>query len=562
MKKVGAKVILSFVVGVFLYSSQTFGQSTLELLSETTCFEDRRAKLIICQISKSRLEMFDKNTYTEIVTKEANYIFETPSQLSHKKSYKVTNKEGSPQLFFTDLPVISIRSSEEIEDEPKVPGTLEYTSLTEGILEEFINIELRGGSTLTNDKKNYDFSVKDGLDGESKNVTFSNLRVDDDWILDGMSNEPLMIRSKTAHQLWLAMHDPGFLSSDAKYGVDVRYVEVFVNNNYRGVYMLSEKVDRKLLDLDKKEDEKIEGQLYKGIAWDDNLLFKDVSGYSNKDERWGGFDFKYPKDCIEWSYLHDFIEFAIFSNNSDFENNIADRFHLSSLIDYYIFLNLLSMPDNTGKNIYIAAKELDAPYFYIPWDLDGVYGLIWDSSKDGNPEKLLANGLYDRLLLLNPNSFRKRLQDRWFELRSGILQEVRLFDDLNMNHLSLTSINLYEREAYIYNSPPDQERELSFINTWLPARLAFLDRYFTDINTSSFIPQRSFLTLSPNPVSDQLSIELANETKAEVVIYNMEGRIVHVQELTSRISILDLKHLTENMYVVRVNDQTELIIKL
>ena len=92
----------------------------------------------------------------------------------------------------------------------------------------------------------------DTLGAVTSDVSFGELRTDDDWILDALYNEPLRLRSYVANKLWLSIHqNPYYIDErpNAKSAADVMYVEVFLNGNYNGIYNLSEQVDKKQLKL-------------------------------------------------------------------------------------------------------------------------------------------------------------------------------------------------------------------------------------------------------------------------------------------------------------------------
>ncbi|WP_374690151.1 CotH kinase family protein [Bacteroides thetaiotaomicron] len=91
--------------------------------------------------------------------------------------------------------------------------------------------------------------------------------------------------------------------------------------------------------------------------------------------------------------------FPILSSSSlqhqkeEFAAQYEERLDVSSLIDYFIFINLLSAYDNTGRNVFWGIYNVNLtllPKFIIqPWDLDGTLGRTWDAIKL-DPEKVLV----------------------------------------------------------------------------------------------------------------------------------------------------------------------------
>lgn len=202
------------------------------------------------------------------------------------------------------------------------------------------------------------------------------LRSDDDWNLQAMYNEPLRLNNKTSFELWDKIDTLHYLNEepDAINGVRMRYVEIFINDEYRGVYGLGEKVDRKQLKL-KKHNGTIRGQLYKGDTWG-ATTFSPAPPFNNNSDTWGGFEYKHPDEEIDWTELHEFVSFVRFSSDADFYANYQSYFSIDNAISYLIFVNLARLTDNLGKNIYVAKYNNNYPYFYVPWDLDGSLGTI------------------------------------------------------------------------------------------------------------------------------------------------------------------------------------------
>ena len=252
---------------------------------------DENNSLIVSHIAD--IDNYSNNTgFDEIIISldQNNYSFNAiPVSLEYSDSYLITNASNQYTLYFTQLPIISVEPTTTIVDEPKVLANFIYSD-KEQVLISNIGIEIRGGSSQSYPKKTYDLEFwLDDLGEETNNVQFGDLRSDDDWILDGLYNEPLRLRSYVTNNLWLEMHTPSYIDQepDAKSGANVNYVEMFLNGQYNGVYNLSEQVDKKQLKL-KSFNDNIRGELYKGIAWGASN-FTDLPDYDNGSRIWSGF---------------------------------------------------------------------------------------------------------------------------------------------------------------------------------------------------------------------------------------------------------------------------------
>ncbi|MBC6401218.1 MAG: BspA family leucine-rich repeat surface protein, partial [Ekhidna sp.] len=461
----------------------------------------------------SRIQNIDNYTntgqYDEIVITlgESSYNFTSiPNSIDYANFYLVTDNSTSKEykLYFTPLPIILIDSENTIVDEPKVLANFTYAD-EEQVIVSNIGIEIRGRFSQSFPKKTYDMEFWDDASGDETNdQQFGALRSDDDWILDALYNEPLRLRSYVANKLWLEVHTPHYIDdeSKAKSGSDVMYVELFLNGKYNGLYNLQEQIDRKQLKLKKFKDDNIRGELYKGTLRGAATYFSITSlpnydhlpDYDNESRVWSGYEYKYPTDddVTDWENLYQFTDFVINSSGTDFTDNIWSKFDRNNFIDYYLFLNLIRVEDNTGKNFYLAKYKANAPYFYVPWDLDAVLGTYFDGRNKNVTSGILGNGLIDRVISLNPDDVAADVVNKWSDYRKNIFSYEYLSNFISEQYTFLQTNKIYERESLVYSNFSFDNKGLSYILTWLESRLAYLDAYFgikidTHESTSPFI---------------------------------------------------------------------------
>ena len=77
--------------------------------------------------------------------------------------------------------------------------------------------------------------------GNSKDVSFFGMREDDGWILDAGQVDLFRVRNKINHDLWLDFSaKPYYYSEEPTMvnGCHTKEIELFVNNEYRGIYNL------------------------------------------------------------------------------------------------------------------------------------------------------------------------------------------------------------------------------------------------------------------------------------------------------------------------------------
>lgn len=417
---------------------------------------------------------------------DKRYVIEAETKLVPSEPLALKFKEESYTLYLTDLPIVHLNIKGTLKDNSRIPGYFTYFD-EEKFIESVIGIRYRGNLSLTFPKKSYDLAFKsDSTPSASKDVQFKNLRNDDDWILDGLFNEPLRLRSTLASKLWLSMYSPNYLDSapKAKSGFDSNYVEVFKKGAYLGVYALSESVDRKLLALKRNEEKNINGELFKAFSYEGAPEFKKAPTYDNSFPHWGGFEMKYPVLDYKshWEDIATLVGLVV--NEKDdklFAQSIEKHIDIDNAIDYFLFVNLVRATDNLGKNYYIARYDTEKPYFFVPWDLDGTLGVIQEGKRIPTTNDILSNGLFERLLKVNPDGYKEKLKQRWGNLREAEFAESKLLDDLEKTFTKMKSEKIYERERMLWPSAHTLEEDFQYLNSWLSDRLQYLDEYVNQL---------------------------------------------------------------------------------
>lgn len=393
-----------------------------------------------------------------------------------------------------------------------------------------IGIRFRGATSLGYVKKSFKIEFwKDEHGEETQNVSLLGMRSDDDWNLDAMYNEPLRLNSISAYDVWRKIHNAtDYLPQKAYNGVRMRYTKVFIDSSYAGIYILTERVDRKQLNLSKES-----GELYKSKTHSPIAGFTKLSPYNNSHPIWEGLHMKYPKDRIDWSPLHEFVSFVIKSDDSQFLSEYSNHLHTSNFLDYFLFINVLALWDNTSKNIYLAKTELYDKYYYVPWDLDGSFGFMWNGTFTTGTKDILSNGVFNRLLKdCYSGGFVDLLQEKWHLLRADFLKADSLMKILMKHHSYLEGNDIYLLEEATWNQYQYRSNYLNEIKSWLNKRISYLDGEFAKLCKHSTGIQNSSNThkfkLYPNPSSDYLTISLVEEsTPYSIKIYSIQGHLVY-----------------------------------
>jgi len=379
-------------------------------------------------------------------------------------------------LSFTNLALVRMVTPNQIIDEPQKLArfTINYSADSSTKMTSFVGIDFRGGSAQFNPKKSYGFSFLNTMDlGSKTSKALFAWEEKEDWILDALYNDGSRLRNKISFEIWSAMNP---LEHEA---IQSRFVELYINNDCQGLYCLNEQMNAEQLDLTDSE-----AVLYKATAWADGATsFNYLSSAAPLFiDKWDGWEQKYPKpkDRIHWQPLYELRDLVVHKNDIEFVEEIESQIDLAIFVDYYIFLNLISAADNSGKNMIWVRPNAYAPFFITPWDLDGTWGRFWNG-ENMNTTTILSNQLFDRLLALNPNNFKAKLKSRWLLLRGDVLStsNLRRVFDRSFNEMGRSDIVTIENLKW--NSSVDIQEEQAYINNWILDRLSFLEVYFLNL---------------------------------------------------------------------------------
>jgi len=378
-------------------------------------------------------------------------------------------------LSFTNLPIVQLISPNEVFDEPKTIAKiiLNYPEISRKTEKYIIGIEHRGGSSQAYQKKSYGISLKGSisLDDDISRSLFQ-MKENNDWILDAMWIDPARLRNKTSFELWSQ------LGGNKKEGIASEFVELFLNNEHRGLYCFNENMNAEHLDLHYSTD-----VLYKSTAWENGAAqFETDNSHPPLSYYWDGWEQKYPDPKIKlyWQPLDDLRNLIVHGDDDVFRSQINSMIHMDNFMDYYIFLNLLSATDNSGKNTFLAKENKENKFYLIPWDLDGAWGLYWNGDYIGHTS-VLSNHLYDRLLETNTHGFKEGLKQRWIYLRSNTLSEENIKELFTQHFTTLKASDIMALENKKWGSKIDMNMEQEYLIQWLEYRLVFLDEYFKNL---------------------------------------------------------------------------------
>ncbi|MBC3766071.1 CotH kinase family protein [Neptunicella marina] len=432
--------------------------------------------------------------------------------------------EPPPPSVISDetLPRIDIYALEgEIQNEPKITAKMKVTTYTIGEqasveLDTHIGVEYRGSSSQgIYQKKGYGIETRDEA-GEDLSVALLGFPEEEDWVLHGPYGDKSLIRNALMYDLATAFE---------RYVSRYQFVEVYVEEQYQGLYVLLERVkrDSDRIDINKLKEDENEGEDVTGGyilkidkttgEHEDNpgaeALFTDdisfISNYGNEvNNSVPHFLYHYPKPeditSEQKAYIQDYInQFETALDGEQFKDEASGYRHfiqVDSFVDYFLATELSGNIDGYRLSTYLY-KDKNAKLSMGPlWDYNLAFGNadycngaatdIWIYRS----EERCDGGAFPV-----PFWWGKLLQDPYFvglvKTRWNQLRESSLSDEMIDSRIQELSDQLARTGAvsknferwdvlgeYVwpnYYVGQTYNDELNYLTQWLENRLVWLD---------------------------------------------------------------------------------------
>nr|MBP6556866.1 CotH kinase family protein [Flavobacterium sp.] len=408
-------------------------------------------------------------------------------------------------------------------------------------------IQIRGSSSQALDKKGYKVTTVLADNVTNNNVSLLGMPAENDWVLNGLAFDPSLIRDYLAYNLSRQM---------GNYAPRTQYCELVINGEYRGLYILQEKI---------KADSNRVNVLK--ITTTDNTGENLTGGYITKaDKLTGG-------DPVAWStvpyagetvnYIHDLpkpedvttqqdtyihsqftnLQTAITANNSSLLNGYTTTIDVPTFIDFMISNEFAANVDGYQLSSYFH-KDRNGKLRAGPiWDFNLTWGndlFLWgyDRSKidtwqftneDNEGSKFWTD-------LFNNTTFKCYLSKRFNQLTQvGQPLNITVVNTFIDNTVSLISEAMV-RENERWNTIPNNPLEIANIKAFIVNRISWMNGNLIGFSACNNVPVPPLVITKINynpatsgsfPVSnDQEFIQIENTGSATV---NLSG--IYFREL-------------------------------
>jgi hypothetical protein len=503
-------------------------------------------------------------------------------------------------LFESDLPLVVIQTPQFIVDEPKVSSQMQiiqdddgYQSLLDPATAYFghIGIEQRGSSSFYFPKRSFGLETREA-DSSNRNVSILGMPTENDWVLYAPYSDKSLLRNVMLFDLGRAM---------GHWAPRTRFVELFENGDYQGVYVLMESIKR---DDDRVDIAAIDPTIISGIGLTGGYLIKidKTTGSSypgwysdiSPDLYYQFHDPKYPemnefqRNYIQ-GHIRDFEELMLSPSFNDPLNGYLNWIDVGSFVDYFIANEWSRNVDGyrLSSFLYKDRDDIDGRLYAGPlWDFNLAFG---NANYCEGSEITGYQFLFDEYCpddpfdipfwwkrLLSDQGFQNRLKCRWRQLREGYLHD----DSISSRIQAWTDTLDIAKQRNFANWPvlgtwlwPNNfvgstyVEEIDYLETWVLDRAAWLDENLpgfcrfqenqtagpgtTGIDPGDYNYQLDFW---PNPSADVLFLHLSPvpQEDLDLRMTDVSGRTVwqgrlSEQSLSGNAFRMRLENLPEGM---------------
>ena|GEM_PF-2986812 len=239
---------------------------------------------------------------------------------------------------------------------------------------------------------------------------------DADWVLGGAYVDLTQYRNPFLYDLFTEFR-PG-----VNYAPESHFCDVTLNGDWRGLYQLTEKIKRDDDRLNLVDDGGAGGSFI--IKSDDTRPF-----YATDFVR-GGFQLVWPKpgDLTEAGRAEIFGVLQAWETAAASNSGLWDILDLDSAVDWVLLQQFARNGDMYNLSIHLYRDDFGKLKF-VPWDMDLSFGLGCGGSSSFDiytaNAPVLVGGFRDDL------AFRQAIEDRWIELREGVMSDESIEARLN-----------------------------------------------------------------------------------------------------------------------------------
>lgn len=416
------------------------------------------------------------------------------------------------------LPQITINTNGgTIVDEPKIDSEIIISIADEVAYQGDIGIEIRGASSQMFPKKAYGLETRDE-NNEDIDVSLLGMPEEEDWILYAPYSDKSLMRNMLIYDLSRDMN---------RYASRSVFVDVTINDQYKGVYVFMEKLKRdgERIDINKLKDDENSGEDVTGgyILKIDKIAgsnlgegYNELNSFTSQHDPLSAtigqeinFLYEYPdaeditpeqKTYIS-TYVVDFENALASSDFTDESLGYAAYIDVDSFIDFFLLNELSNNVDGYRLSTYMQKDKNEKLKMGPIWDFNLGFGNA--DYCDGGSTSVWAYKFNERCSndfwqvpfwwdrLLQDPAYVAKLKDRWSVLRGSTLSEPTILGKIDMYNDALENAGSIEQNfntwsvlgTYVWPNSfvgNTYDEEIDYLKNWVEDRLVWMD---TEINS-------------------------------------------------------------------------------
>lgn len=237
------------------------------------------------------------------------------------------------------------------------PATFYYYSSTHNDTIQNVGFRVRGNTSRGAHKKAFKVSFNEYTQGKKfKGIEKMNLI--------GQHNDPSLLR------YWMCLNT---LTNNNLISSRSSYIKLYINGQYKGVYLNVEHIDDEFLQKRFIGDD--HGNLYK-CTWGADLNYIG----SNQSSYYGAYELKTNKAANDYSELIQFIQTLNSISVADFPCFIEDNFEVELYLKTLAAEMIIGHWDGYAfnqNNYYLYQQPTNGKFVFIEYDMDNTLGIDW-----------------------------------------------------------------------------------------------------------------------------------------------------------------------------------------
>ena len=290
-------------------------------------------------------------------------------------------------------------------------------------------IKYRGASSYKRfDKKQYRIKFYKNKKDSAKKVSLAGMGANSEWVLNGPYLDKTLIRNKLVYDLARELNG---------WAPDSRFVELFVDGEYQGVYLAVEPVTNGESRLRLSEFGLLSGETAYIVSRDRSdteseelKTWGKTAGYTN-NSLYIGYPSKNKVTEKQKAYIQkDISEFeqVLYGENfSDKRIGYQAYIDMDNWVDYFI-INEFAMNYDAGNLSTYVYKELGGKLQLAVWDFNNGFDNFQGSRKSTDILHTVKNSWIEKLW--QDKNFRDRVCERYVQLRKTTLSEEHISEKI------------------------------------------------------------------------------------------------------------------------------------